>query len=126
MSANVTSANGTNSSTTLAAGVNKNNDATKVGIGVGIGVGVPLLAALGAVLFLLSKERRANRELKQITGQGGLLGEKTDGNGYGYGYAGNGRGQSHWHEMPDETAARELPGSATAGREELFGEGIAR
>lgn len=79
---------------------------------------MPLLAALGAVLFLWSKERRSNRDLRQGLG-------KVEGPGYGY--AGNGNGaQKHWHEMPDEEPAKELPTSATAGRGELFGEGIQR
>jgi hypothetical protein len=38
---------------------------TKFGVGVEIGIGVPLLAALGAVLLLLAREKRSNRELRQ-------------------------------------------------------------
>lgn len=99
------------------------NDAMKVGVGVGIGVGVPLLAALGAVLFLLSKERKANKQLRQNSGQIGQWGEKTGGNGY----VGNEGAQGPWHEMADkDSVAKEMPASATAGRVELFGEGVAR
>lgn len=35
-----------------------------VGAGVGVGVGVPLLAALGAVLFLYFREKRLTKDLK--------------------------------------------------------------
>jgi hypothetical protein len=114
--------NGTHSAAASSCPAPKNDDATKVGLGVGLGVGVPLLAALGAVLFLWSKERRSNRDLRQGVGQG--VGKVE---GPGYGYAGNGNGgQKHWHEMPDEETAKELPTSATAGRGELFGEGVQR
>ena len=40
-----------------------NRKVAVVGAGVGVGVGVPLLAALGAVIFLYLREKRLTREL---------------------------------------------------------------
>lgn len=113
--------NGTHSAaTSCPTGTSK--DTTKIGLGVGLGMGIPLLAALGAVLFLWSRERRANRELRQGVGQGpGIF----KGPGYGYVGARDG-GQGYWHEMPVEEVAKEMPASATAGRRELASDGLGR
>ena len=49
-----------------------------VGAGVGVGIGVPLLAALGAVLFLYVREKRITKELKGqlAAGSGGQYGSE--------------------------------------------------
>ena len=41
------------------------NKVVAAGAGAGVGVGVPLLAALAGVLYLLRREKRANRQLLQ-------------------------------------------------------------
>ncbi|KAL8640835.1 MAG: hypothetical protein Q9228_002294 [Teloschistes exilis] len=73
---------------------------TKVGVGVGVGVGVPLLAALGATLFLWSKEKKRGRELQQRAaagaGQEPPWAKAQEGYKEGYGAGGSQR----VHEMP--------------------------
>ncbi|KAL8648639.1 MAG: hypothetical protein Q9226_005907 [Calogaya cf. arnoldii] len=44
------------------------DDAMKAGLGAGLGIGMPLIAALGTLLFFLLREKRINRELRQNTG----------------------------------------------------------
>ncbi|KAI4200488.1 MAG: hypothetical protein LQ350_003858 [Teloschistes chrysophthalmus] len=78
----------------------KVSTATKVGVGVGVGVGVPLLAALGATLFLWSREKKRGRELQQRAAAGAgqeTLWAKAQG-GYKEGYGAG--GSQRVHEMP--------------------------
>ena len=42
--------------------------AMKAGLGAGLGIGLPLIAALGTLLFFLLREKRISRELRQNTG----------------------------------------------------------
>ncbi|KAI4089374.1 MAG: hypothetical protein L6R37_008053, partial [Teloschistes peruensis] len=98
----------------------KVSTATKVGVGVGVGVGVPLLAALGATLFLWSRERKRGRELQQRVaagaGQEALWAKAQGGYKEGYGTSGSQR----VHEMPGrlgDDGIKEMDGAE--GRREM-------
>ncbi|KAL8870137.1 MAG: hypothetical protein Q9174_003747 [Haloplaca sp. 1 TL-2023] len=94
------------------------SEVTKVGVGVGVGIGVPLLAALGAALFLLSKEKKRSRELERRAAAGM---QPSWGAQRGQG----GRRQQTFHEMPggvgddgikemaESNTYREMPANST-------------
>ena len=84
------------------------NNSAKVGVGVGLGIGVPLLAALGSVIFLLAREKRANRRMRDYVNQ-------TMGDDHAplSGFKGPGDGKQTFRaEMPDSREVKELPGSS--------------
>lgn len=96
------------------------SDTTKVGVGVGVGIGVPLLAALAAVLFLWTREKRRGREYRQQAAAAGSQlpwGKPSVGYGPGNEVQGVPRG---YHEVPgqmgDNGAAQMMGGD---GRKEL-------
>jgi hypothetical protein len=77
-------------------------------VGVGLGIGVPLLAALGSVIFLLAREKRANRRMRDYVNQ-------TMGDDHAplSGFKGPGDGKQTFRaEMPDSREVKELPGSS--------------
>lgn len=85
-----------------------NGDTTKVGVGVGVGIGVPLLAALAAVLFLLSREKQRSREFQQ---QATVAGQQFPWEKPG---SAIGTHQRSVHEMPGrlgDDGAKEMLGS---------------
>ncbi|KAI4253154.1 MAG: hypothetical protein LQ352_003864 [Teloschistes flavicans] len=112
--------NHSNDSSTPAA--HKVSPVTKVGVGVGVGVGVPLLAALGATLFLWSREKKRGRDLQQRAAAAAAAqqtlweGKAQEGYKAGYGAGGSQR----VHEMPGrlgDDGIKEMDG--TEGRREM-------
>ena len=75
---------------------NKDSDTTKVGVGVGVGIGVPLLAALAAMLFLWSREKKRSREYQR---QVAAAGQQPPWGNTPVGYAADNRAQV-FHEAP--------------------------
>lgn len=89
------------------------SDTAKVGVGVGVRVGVPLLAALAAVLFLWSREKKRNREYQRqaVTPGQPSYGKLPMGYGPSNGMQG---GNQVYHEVPGQMGdygAAEVPGS---------------
>ena len=80
------------------------SDKTKIGVGVDLGVGVPPLAAVGGLLFLLLREKRANRHIQQQH-----FGQKEVKHEMGNGDA---AGQGQLAEMPAANEVGEMEGMA--------------
>ncbi|KAK3172639.1 hypothetical protein OEA41_005963 [Lepraria neglecta] len=82
------------------------NDSTKLGVDVGLGIGIPLLVALGSVLFLLVREKRANRRLQNYVNQ--TMGHEHPLPNFKSPVDGK---QTFWAEMPGTTEVNEMPGN---------------
>ena len=63
-SSNDTFPSATDTCTTNPPPQSSSTNKTKLGVSVGLGTGIPLVAALGCLLFLLAREKRANRLLR--------------------------------------------------------------
>ncbi|KAL8957213.1 MAG: hypothetical protein Q9183_006116, partial [Haloplaca sp. 2 TL-2023] len=82
-----------------------NDEVTKLGVGVGLGIGVPLLAAFGTALFLLSKEKKRSREFERRAATGPQPAWGAPG----------GIKQQTFHEMPGgvgDDGIKEMPATA--------------
>ena len=90
------------------------NDSTKLGVDVGLGIGIPLLAALGGVLFMLAREKRANRRLQNYVNR--TMGHEHPLPDFKSPVDGK---QTFWAEMPGTAEVKEMPGNPlTTGRGE--------
>lgn len=87
------------------------NNSTKLGVDVGLGIGIPLLAALGGVLFLLAREKRANRRLQNYVNH--TMGHEHPLHDFKSPVDGK---QTFWAEMPGTAEVKEMPGNPLTTR----------